>query len=70
MPSLLQLAAEPTPSRAAVEQLGKSVAQSLAASKANAFRIDPIVDTDPDLQPDSAKSPTSSESPAAKSEPQ
>ena len=50
MPSLLRLAAEPSPSRAAVEQLGKSVEESLAAAEAKGYRIDSSLDNDSALE--------------------
>jgi glycosidase len=66
MPSLLHLAAEASPSRASVEQLGKSVTESIAAAKANSYRIDPILETDPDTNP---LLDTAIKSSASKSEP-
>jgi hypothetical protein len=43
MPSLLRLAAEPTPSRAAVEELSKTVEEALATAEAANYRIDELL---------------------------
>ena len=43
LPSLLRLAAEAAPSRAAVEELGKTVESALASAKAAGYRIDSLL---------------------------
>jgi hypothetical protein len=43
MPSLLRLAGESAPSRAAVEELSKTVAEALATAEAASYRIDTLL---------------------------
>ena len=43
MPSLLRCAAEPIPSRAAVEELSKTVEEALASAEAAGYRIDQLL---------------------------
>ena len=43
MPSLLRVAGEPTPSRAAVEELSKTVEEALATAEAAGYRIDELL---------------------------
>ena len=43
MPSLLRLAGEPTPSRATVEELSRTVAEALATAEAAGYRIDTLL---------------------------
>jgi len=46
MPSLLRLAAEKFPSRAAVEAMSQSVAEALAAAEADSYRVDRLLEPD------------------------
>jgi hypothetical protein len=46
MPSLLRLAAEKSPSRAAVEAMSQSVAEALAAAEADSYRVDRLLEPD------------------------
>jgi hypothetical protein len=55
MPSLLRLAGETAPSRAAVEELSKTVAAALASAEAAGYRIDALFG--PIAAPDSGESP-------------
>ncbi len=55
MPSLLRLAGETAPSRAAVEELSKTVAAALASAKAAGYRIDALLS--PIAAADSGKAP-------------
>jgi hypothetical protein len=43
MPSLLRLAGEPTPNRATVEELSRTVAEALATAEAAGYRIDKVL---------------------------
>jgi glycosidase len=43
MPSLLRCAAEPVPSRAAVEELSKTVEEALASAEAAGYRVDALL---------------------------
>jgi hypothetical protein len=43
MPSLLRVAAEPAPSRAAVEELSKTVEEALASAETAGYRIDALL---------------------------
>ncbi len=43
MPALLRLAGEPAPSRAAVEELSKTVAHALASAETAGYRIDTLL---------------------------
>jgi hypothetical protein len=43
MPALLRLAGEPAPSRAAVEQLSKTVAIALSSAEAAGYRINTLL---------------------------
>ena len=61
MPSLLRLAGEATPSRAAVEELSKTVKAALASANAASFRIDALLG--------SAASADSGDSPVPETEP-
>jgi glycosidase len=46
MPSLLRLAGEPAPSRAAVEEMSKTVEEALATAEAAGYRIDALLGQD------------------------
>jgi hypothetical protein len=64
MPSLLRFAAEPAPSRSAVEELRKTVEEALASAKAAGYRIEALLgaatpsvvdEAEPQVQGDEAK---------------
>ena len=64
MPSLLRCAAEPSPSRAVVEELSKTVEEALASAEAAGYRIDAVLGTatpvvedeaEPQVQQDESK---------------
>jgi hypothetical protein len=59
MPSLLRLAGESAPSRAAVEDLSKTVEEALATAEATGYRIDTLLGsaTPPDVEETEAQSP-------------
>jgi len=48
MPSLLRLGCEAAPSRAAVEEMSKTVEEALATAEAAGYRIDALLGTSPD----------------------
>jgi outer membrane biosynthesis protein TonB len=62
MPSLLRMAGEAVPSRAAVVELSKTVEEALATAKAAGYRIDALLGQEP--------APDASEEPAAEVESQ
>jgi hypothetical protein len=47
MPSLLRLASEPAPDRAAIEAMGRTVEEALASAEAAGYRIDALLGTSP-----------------------
>ena len=65
MPSLLRCAAEPAPSRAAVEELSKTVEEALATAEAAGYRIDALLETDAEID---GGSKTAAPSPAPEAE--
>ena len=62
MPSLLRLAGESAPSRAAVEDLSKTVEEALATAEATGYRIDTLLGSmsAPDVEEAEAPSPDES----------
>jgi hypothetical protein len=57
MPSLLRLAGETAPSRAAVEELSKTVAAALASAEAAGYRIDALLSPVAALDQDESPAP-------------
>jgi glycosidase len=67
MPALLRLAGEPAPSRAAVEQLSKTVATTLSSAEAASYRVDTLLG--PLAASETAEIDETGGSPALESEP-
>jgi hypothetical protein len=65
MPALLRLAGEPAPSRAAVEELSKTVATALSSAEAAGYRIDTLLG--PLASAETGESGETTESPAPES---
>lgn len=57
MPSLLRLAGETAPSRAAVEQMSKTIEEALATAEAAGYRIDALLGTSADPNADEMDEP-------------
>ncbi|MGD0903325.1 MAG: alpha-amylase family glycosyl hydrolase [Terracidiphilus sp.] len=57
MPSLLRLAGQAAPSRAAVEEMSKTVEEALAKAEAAGYRIDDLLSTAAGAEPASAPAP-------------
>ena len=66
MPSLLRIAGEWAPSRAAVEELGKSVAAALASAEAAGYRIDVLLGKEKVAPAAESPKPASSKKPRKK----
>jgi hypothetical protein len=62
MPSLLRLASEPAPDRAAIEAMGRTVEEALASAEAAGYRIDALLGTSPVAVDESEIEPEPTES--------